>query len=212
MRIAGVPVAVPSTVVTNPANFASRAAASGCATGCSPCSRRGGRVANRPQRPRSARRAAVGDWRVVLLSAIADEEVLVRAVRAGAAGYLTKDLDLECLARVLRSVAFGEAALPRKLTMRLIERLRTEPEFAAGLRPVRSTLTQREWEVLDLLIANASTRDIAGALVLTPATVHSHIKNIYRKLRVRSRGEAINAAQQMLNEVAFGQPAPTVRT
>jgi NarL family two-component system response regulator LiaR len=66
-----------------------------------------------------------------------------------------------------------------------------------GLRPVRSALTDREWEVLDLLSGGASNEDISRLLVLSPETVRSHLKNLYRKLEVRSRGDAVAAATRM---------------
>src|SRR5918992_124757 len=67
----------------------------------------------------------------------------------------------------------------------------------AGLRPVRSTLTDREWEVLDLVAAGAGTEEIARTLVLSTETVRSHLKNLYRKLGVRSRDEAAEAARRL---------------
>jgi two-component system nitrate/nitrite response regulator NarL len=74
------------------------------------------------------------------------------------------------------------------------------------MRPVKSPLTPREWEVVDLLVEGASTEDIADRLVLSTETVRSHVKNILRKLGARSRAEAVALAQQMRG--AEGGPEP----
>ena len=71
------------------------------------------------------------------------------------------------------------------------------PRIGAGVRPVRSTLTDREWEVLDLLASGNTTDEIARTLVLSTETVRSHLKNLYRKLGVRSRSEATEAAERL---------------
>jgi DNA-binding NarL/FixJ family response regulator len=142
----------------------------------------------------------VPESRVVLLSAGDEDDLPLRAVRAGAAGFLTKDLDPAVLPRVVRKVAGGEAALPRDVVTRMVEWMRETPD--TGWRPVRSRLTSREWEMVDLLAGGASTEAIAERLVLSPATVYSHVKSLLRKLEVHSRREAVEAAERLRHEEA----------
>ena len=134
---------------------------------------------------------------VIMFTSLDDDELALRALGAGAAGYLSKDIELAALPRVLRGVADGEAAIPRRLATKLIERYRNAPRGACGLRPVRSALTDREWEVLDLVATGASTEAIAESLVLSSETIRSHLKSVYRKLGVSSRVAAVKAAEQM---------------
>lgn len=135
--------------------------------------------------------------RVVMLTSSDSEEVGLMTLRAGASGFLCKSVGVDALPRALRCARDGEAVVSRRLTMKLIEALRRQREDGAGLRPIRSPLTSREWEVLDLLCGGASTDDIAESLVLSAETVRSHVKNVLRKLGVRSRREAVDAAQRM---------------
>jgi NarL family two-component system response regulator LiaR len=135
--------------------------------------------------------------RVVLLTGAADDALGLRGLRAGAAGFLSKDMELGSLPRALRSTIDGEAAISRRLAMHLVQHFRTTPSAGMGLRPVRSALTDREWEVLDLLSGGASNEDIARLLVLSSETVRSHLKNLYRKLGVGSRQQAVEAAGRM---------------
>jgi NarL family two-component system response regulator LiaR len=110
--------------------------------------------------------AKAPDVRVVMFSVPQDREIEVRALRAGAAGFLSKNANIEALVRALRSVAGGEAAVTRALTNHLVELLRSTAENGTGMRPVKSPLTTREWEVLDLICAGDSTREISGKLFL----------------------------------------------
>jgi NarL family two-component system response regulator LiaR len=142
------------------------------------------------------RRQAPG-VQVVMLSTIADDELGLLGLRAGASGFLSKDLSTGALARSLHGVARGEAAISRALALKLIERLRRAPERATGMRPVQSALTSREWQVLDLMCAGATTDGIADELVLSIETVRSHVKHILAKLGAHSRAEAVEAAARL---------------
>jgi two-component system, NarL family, response regulator LiaR len=132
--------------------------------------------------------------KVVMLTSSDSEEVGLMTLRAGASGFLCKSVGVDALPRALRCARDGEAVVSRSLTMRLIEGMRRVREDGAGMRPIRSPLTPREWEVLDLLCQERSTDDIADTLVLSVETVRSHIKSVLRKLGVRSRQEAVKAA------------------
>jgi two-component system, NarL family, response regulator LiaR len=139
---------------------------------------------------------------VLILSRDDHEDLQLRALQAGAAGFVSKHVPVETVSRVVESVVRGEAAISRKVTMRLIERLRHLPEGGVGMRPVRSPLTEREWEVLDLLCQGKNTREMAEALVLSEETIYSHSKNVLRKLDVHSREEAVEAAEQLRRPIS----------
>jgi NarL family two-component system response regulator LiaR len=141
--------------------------------------------------------AQTPDVRVVMLTSSDSEDIGLLTLRAGAAGFLNKSVGVDALPRALRCARDGEAVVSRQLTMRLIEGMRRVREDGAGMRPIRSPLTPREWEVLDLLCQQRSTDDIADTLVLSVETVRSHIKSVLRKLGVRSRQEAIKAAGRL---------------
>jgi two-component system, NarL family, response regulator LiaR len=135
---------------------------------------------------------------IVLTGAGADDaEFGLLALRAGAGGFLSKEVEIEALPRALEGLRQGQAAISRSMTLALVERLRESPNGSSGMRPVKSPLTAREWEVIDLLKQTKSTAQIADELVLSPETIRSHVKNILRKLKVRSRQEAVAVADEM---------------
>ena len=119
-------------------------------------------------------------------------------LQAGASGFLNKDLNIDALPRAVFGALQGEAAISRSMSTRLLEQLRRRPDTTAqGMRPVRSQLTSREWEVLDLVCERKTTDAMAAELFLSPETVRSHVKSIYRKLGVNSRDDAIARAAEL---------------
>jgi DNA-binding NarL/FixJ family response regulator len=141
--------------------------------------------------------AAAPGARTILLARSDRDLAGLPALSHGAVGYLSRDIELSSLAHAIEGVMAGEAAISREMAGRLVERLRQLSQGRLGMRPVKSPLTTREWEVLDLLKGGKSTAQIAKALVLSPDTVHSHVRNILRKLRANSRAEAVRLADQL---------------
>ena len=139
----------------------------------------------------------VPETRVVMLTGSDEDELGFLGLRAGAVGFLTKDVSLEAIPRAIRGVHSGEAAISRQLSRKLVEQFQSRPEGRLGVRPVRSPLTPREWEVLDLLCEDRGVEEIADALVLSIETIRSHIKNMLRKLGAHSRQEAVELADSL---------------
>jgi NarL family two-component system response regulator LiaR len=147
----------------------------------------------------------------IMLSVSDDRDLGVLALRAGAAGFLTKgSISPSSLAQIIRRALDGEVAASPKLVADVVAELRRTPQGGIGMRPVRSILTPREWEVLDQMSLGRTTRQIADELVLSNETVRSHVKNLMRKLGARSRQEAIELGQRerQAAEQGGGAPAP----
>ena len=145
----------------------------------------------------------------VVTIAVDDDRTALAALRAGAIGHLSKHMNPRGLGRLVARAAAGEALVPRRLVLPLLELARQLPE--GGWRPLHSRLTTREWEIVELISDGASTQDIADRLVLSPTTVYSHVKNLLRKLGVHSRSEAVIAASRLRQEEASGE-SPTGST
>ena len=137
------------------------------------------------------------DSELVVLAARFDRSSGVRAVLAGAAGYISRGVAPEALPRIVRGVMRGEAAIPGSLAMALIERHRTLARSEAGIRPAKSPLSSGEREVLDLMATGASPREIAAELVVPLETVQSREQHILGKLGIHSQAAAIVIAQEL---------------
>jgi DNA-binding NarL/FixJ family response regulator len=130
--------------------------------------------------------------RVIVLTVSTEADDFLAALRAGAAGYLLKDMDPGRLPDIVRSTLEGEAALPPALATRLIDEFRHR-EGGRTLtvdRSHRVSLTPREWDVLDLLDDGFSTAEMANQLYLSQVTVRRHLSALLQKLRVSSREDA----------------------
>lgn len=142
--------------------------------------------------------ARLPDTAVVMLTVSGNDVDLFDALRAGASGYLLKDMDPARLPHALRGVLAGEAALPRTLVARVLDEFRERGRRRrlplVGDRGVQ--LTSREWEILDLLREGLSTAEIAERLFVSKVTVRRHVSSILKKLQVPDRRSAL----QLLHE------------
>jgi len=139
----------------------------------------------------------VPDVAVVMLTVSRADDDLFDALKAGARGYLLKDMDPDRLATALRAVLAGETALPRSLMSRVIREFHdrdARPRRKA--LPADARLSSREWQVADALEKGLTTNEIADLLFITDNTVRSHIASILRKLRVTSRDEAVRVIRE----------------
>jgi len=136
--------------------------------------------------------------RVIMLTTYDEDEPMYAALRAGASGFLLKDVRPADLVDAIRVVAAGEALLAPSVTRRLLDRFVTElPNDVGVRRPELSALTDREMEVLELVARAASNAEIAARLVITEATVKTHVSAILRKIGARDRVRAVVLAYDL---------------
>jgi DNA-binding NarL/FixJ family response regulator len=128
------------------------------------------------------------------------------SLRAGACGFLLKDVHREQLVTAVRSVVSGETLLAPALTRRLIEQFLRRPPPDSGRPASLGSLTGRETEVLGLLARGMSNADIAAAMIVGEATVKTHVNRILTKLGLRSRVQAVVLAYET-GLVQPGDPA-----
>ena len=122
--------------------------------------------------------------RIIVLTTFDSDNEIVRAIKAGAKGYLLKDTRREELLDCIRKVNAGETCVPAALAAKLAENMSSEP------------LTGRELDVLALLAKGKSNKEIGSNLYITETTVKSHLRSIFTKLNVLSRTEAITTASR----------------
>lgn len=133
----------------------------------------------------------------ILLTTFDDDEALIEGIKAGARGFLLKDITLELLTAAIRGVAAGETAIRPAITEHVLRGLgRMRPE-ASELRETPERLTKRELDVLRLLAGGYSNREIAEALGTVEGTVKNHASSILAKLGVRDRTRAVLKALEL---------------
>lgn len=142
------------------------------------------------------------DVGVIILTTFDDDEYIFEGLKAGARGYLLKDISSEEMAEAVRTVARGEALIQPSIARKVVAEF---SRLAAGSPPapersplkLPGALTERELDVLKALARGMSNKEIAAALVITEGTVKTHISNILAKLDVRDRTQAVLKAQQL---------------
>ncbi|MGD9959193.1 MadR family response regulator transcription factor [Nocardioides sp.] len=128
---------------------------------------------------------------VLVLTTFLDEQLVLRAIRAGARGYVVKDVDTSGLIRAIRDISRGESAFDARSAAAMVRGLNAPAEDNT------KHLTARECEVLRLLARGLSNRDIGAKLFISETTAKFHVGNILRKLGVSRRAEAVYEASKM---------------
>jgi DNA-binding NarL/FixJ family response regulator len=128
---------------------------------------------------------------VLVLTTYADDRSVVTALRAGARGFLTKDAGADQIEQALRAVMRGEAAIDPAVQHHVVAAVVATGAGEAAEEPLPDGLTPREAEVMSLIAAGLSNAEIADRLVITEATVKSHVNHLFGKTGVRDRAQAV---------------------
>jgi DNA-binding NarL/FixJ family response regulator len=138
------------------------------------------------------------DVKVIILTVYSDDALVEESIKAGARGYIIKDIERFELKQAIRAVCRGEAVVSPQIAGKLLDRVRTQldPAKTAAARPA---LNEKQAEILRLISEGFSNREIAGRIHLSENTVKSHLQEIFSKLGVRNRVEAaVTAARKGL--------------
>ena len=139
-------------------------------------------------------RAALPDTQVLVLTTYADDRSLFPALQAGARGYLTKDAGAEEIEQAIRALAAGRTHLDPTIQQRLVAAVLEAQPSHGQVPTLPDDLTPRETEVLKLIAAGLSNAEIAAALVVSNATVKTHVNRIFSKTGARDRAQAVHYA------------------
>ena len=134
--------------------------------------------------------------RVLMLTTFDDDDNVYAALRAGASGFLVKDMALEDILGAVRVVAAGDALIAPSVTRRLIEEFAGRPEPVAAQPKAVSGITEREREVLTLVGQGLSNAEIAAALFISAATAKAHVARLFTKLGARDRVQLVIIAYE----------------
>ncbi|WP_029137207.1 response regulator [Nakamurella lactea] len=134
--------------------------------------------------------------RIIILTTFDLDRYVYAALRAGASGFLLKDVSPEHLVAAVRLVRTGDALLSPAITRRLVERFASRDAGEPGLRRDLSALTPRELQVLQSLAGGLSNAELAGGFHLSEATVKTHVARILSKLQLRDRAQAVVMAYE----------------
>jgi DNA-binding NarL/FixJ family response regulator len=139
-------------------------------------------------------RASHPQTQVVVLTTYSDDDSIISALQAGALGYLTKDATRAEIGRAVLAAAAGQAVLDPEVQQRLLSAAVRAPAVLSGGQEEEDELTPRESEVLRLIAAGRSNREIARALFVSEATVKTHVNRIFAKTGSRDRAQAVRYA------------------
>jgi two-component system nitrate/nitrite response regulator NarL len=128
--------------------------------------------------------------RVVMLTVSEDAEDLVECLRAGAVGYLLKNIETDYLVNAIQSAARGESVMSPQMTGKLVSELRAQPKAAFAADSAPEILTPREREIIILLAKGGSNKELARTLNVAESTVKIHVQSILKKLKLSSRVQA----------------------
>jgi DNA-binding NarL/FixJ family response regulator len=142
-----------------------------------------------------AARALSADTHAMVVTVFGDEKSVLGAIEAGARGYLLKDESTEGVGAAILQLVAGGAPITPAIARHLI--LRFQERAASAARETGPALSKRELEVLELVVKGFTFPEIAELLGVSPHTVGTFVRRIYRKLEVRSRGEAVFEALQL---------------
>ena len=131
---------------------------------------------------------AYPDIAVLIVSTFSDNDLIEDCIKAGARGYVVKDIERFCLKESIRAVHRGDGAVSPAIAAKVLDRLRTEDNLTPPVPP--SLLSDTQTEVIRLIAAGLSNREIAVRVYLSENTVKSHVQEIFRKLDVDNRVEA----------------------